>query len=129
ALTARTMWKTGVYSVSRFPGYPLYEIINSVLINTGGWLLSNLFTCLVFLVSIFIFDAILKNLSSRHRILSVVLFVVIPFAAGYISRVLIVKKKGLDYFENVFIKKKAFLLFHAELILMFFFPWKRKGQN
>lgn len=37
--------------------------------------------------------------------LSVILFVVIPFAAGYISRVLIVKKKGLDYFENVFIKK------------------------
>ncbi len=37
--------------------------------------------------------------------LSVLLFVVIPFAAGYISRVLIVKKKGLDYFENVFIKK------------------------
>lgn len=37
--------------------------------------------------------------------LSVVLFVVIPFAAGYISRILIIKKKGLDYFENVFIKK------------------------
>ena len=37
--------------------------------------------------------------------LSVVLFVVIPFAAGYISRLLIVKKKGLDYFENVFMKK------------------------
>jgi len=37
--------------------------------------------------------------------LSVVLFVVIPFAAGYISRLLIVKRKGLDYFENIFIKK------------------------
>ena len=37
--------------------------------------------------------------------LSVILFVVIPFAAGYISRLLIVRKKGLDYFENVFIKK------------------------
>jgi len=37
--------------------------------------------------------------------LSVVLFVVIPFAAGYLSRLFIVKKKGLDYFENVFIKK------------------------
>lgn len=37
--------------------------------------------------------------------LSVILFVVIPFAAGYISRLLIVRKKGLNYFENVFIKK------------------------
>lgn len=37
--------------------------------------------------------------------LSVVLFVVIPFSAGYISRVLIIKKKGIHYFENVFLKK------------------------
>ncbi len=38
-------------------------------------------------------------------ILSVFLFVVIPFIAGYISRVLVINKKGLDYFENVFINK------------------------
>jgi len=37
--------------------------------------------------------------------LSVVLFVVIPFSAGYVSRVLIIKRKGIKYFENVFIKK------------------------
>jgi len=37
--------------------------------------------------------------------LSVVLFVVIPFAAGYISRVLIIKRKGIEYFENVFLPK------------------------
>lgn len=38
-------------------------------------------------------------------LLSVVLFVVIPFAAGYISRTMIIKNKGLDYFENVFLAK------------------------
>ncbi|MFI3210453.1 MAG: ACR3 family arsenite efflux transporter [Peptostreptococcaceae bacterium] len=38
-------------------------------------------------------------------ILSVFLFVVIPFIAGYFSRVIIINKKGLDYFENVFINK------------------------
>jgi ACR3 family arsenite transporter len=38
-------------------------------------------------------------------ILSVILFVVIPFAGGYISRILIVKRKGKKYFEEVFIKK------------------------
>ncbi|WBW96669.1 ACR3 family arsenite efflux transporter [Oceanirhabdus sp. W0125-5] len=37
--------------------------------------------------------------------LSVVLFVVIPFAAGFISRTSIIKNKGKDYFENVFLKK------------------------
>ncbi|SHJ75928.1 ACR3 family arsenite efflux transporter [Paramaledivibacter caminithermalis] len=37
--------------------------------------------------------------------LSVVLFVVIPLAGGYLSRKYIIKNKGLDYFENVFIKK------------------------
>ena len=38
-------------------------------------------------------------------ILSVVLFVVIPLLGGYLSRKYIIKHKGLDYFENVFLKK------------------------
>jgi len=37
--------------------------------------------------------------------LSVVLFIVIPFASGYISRVLIIKRKGIAYFEQVFLPK------------------------
>jgi len=37
--------------------------------------------------------------------MSVVLFVVIPFSAGYISRILIIKRKGIEYFENVFLRK------------------------
>ncbi|MFP4363392.1 MAG: ACR3 family arsenite efflux transporter [Spirochaetia bacterium] len=37
--------------------------------------------------------------------LSVVLFVVIPLAGGYISRRSIIKHRGLEYFENVFLKK------------------------
>lgn len=38
-------------------------------------------------------------------LLSVVLFVIIPFVAGYFSRTMIIKKKGLDYFENEFLSK------------------------
>lgn len=38
-------------------------------------------------------------------ILSVVLFVVIPLILGFLSRKLIIKNKGTDYFENMFIKK------------------------
>lgn len=37
--------------------------------------------------------------------LSVVLFVVIPLAGGVLTRLLIVKSKGTDYFENIFIHK------------------------
>lgn len=38
-------------------------------------------------------------------LLSVVLFVIIPFVAGYFSRTIIIKKKGLEYFENEFLSK------------------------
>ena len=38
-------------------------------------------------------------------LLSVVLFVIVPLLAGIISRSLITKNKGLDYFENVYIPK------------------------
>uniref|UniRef100_UPI003743DF65 ACR3 family arsenite efflux transporter n=1 Tax=Methanimicrococcus blatticola TaxID=91560 RepID=UPI003743DF65 len=38
-------------------------------------------------------------------ILSVVLFVVIPLAAGILTRMYVLKKKGSDYFQNVFLKK------------------------
>lgn len=38
-------------------------------------------------------------------ILSVVLFVVIPLAGGTLTRYLVSKKKGAEYFENVFVKK------------------------
>lgn len=38
-------------------------------------------------------------------IISVVLFVVIPLAGGMLTRYLVTKKKGKDYFENTFVKK------------------------
>ncbi|GKX27560.1 arsenical-resistance protein [Vallitalea longa] len=38
-------------------------------------------------------------------LLSVVLFVVIPLIAGYLSRKYIIKIKGIDYYENIFLKK------------------------
>lgn len=38
-------------------------------------------------------------------ILSVVLFVVIPLWAGIITRLVIIKNKGIEYFNNVFVEK------------------------
>ena len=37
--------------------------------------------------------------------LSVVLFVVIPLIGGVLTRTLVLRKKGLDYFNNTFVKK------------------------
>lgn len=37
--------------------------------------------------------------------LSVILFVVIPLVGGVLTRLLVVKRKGTDYFENIFIHK------------------------
>lgn len=45
-------------------------------------------------------------------LISVVLFVVIPLTAGYITRIMIVKHKGADYFNNVFLPK-----FHSTTII------------
>lgn len=38
-------------------------------------------------------------------IISVFLFVVIPLVAGVITRITVIKKKGMEYFNNVFINK------------------------
>lgn len=38
-------------------------------------------------------------------LLSVVLFVVIPLGAGVLTRIGVVKRKGIEYFNNVFVKK------------------------
>ncbi len=38
-------------------------------------------------------------------VLSVVLFIVIPLAGGYLSRTFVINNKGKDYFEQVFLKK------------------------
>jgi len=38
-------------------------------------------------------------------ILSVVLFVVIPLVGGILTRIIVTKKKGLEHFENTFLKK------------------------
>lgn len=38
-------------------------------------------------------------------ILSTILFVVIPLVLGYVTRTIVIKNKGKDYFENIFLKK------------------------
>ncbi len=37
--------------------------------------------------------------------LSVLLYIVIPFAAGYLSRIWLIRRKGIEWFDNVFMKR------------------------
>ena len=60
--------------------------------------------------------------------LSVLLFVVIPLAGGWISRVFIIKKKGLAYFEKAFIPKFDHITI-AGLLLTLIIIFSFQGQT
>ncbi len=64
--------------------------------------------------------------------LSVFLFVVIPLSAGVISRNVIIKKKGDEYFKNTFIKKFnniTVLGLLLTLVIIFSFQGERISNN
>ena len=50
ASAAGKLWTSGQYTVSRFPGYPLHEIISAPLVGVGGCTFSNAGTLLATLV-------------------------------------------------------------------------------
>ncbi|MDP2792344.1 MAG: ACR3 family arsenite efflux transporter [Rectinemataceae bacterium] len=79
-------------------GDPAYTVIQ-VAIND-----------LVILIAFVPIVSFLLGVSNVHvpldtLILSVVLFVVIPLSLGYLTRHYLVKRRGLEWFENVFCKK------------------------
>ncbi|MBI4419177.1 MAG: hypothetical protein HY563_10395 [Ignavibacteriales bacterium] len=48
AFVSQRLWETGEYSVSRFPGYPLHEILSAPLVAAGGAPASNVGSLLAF---------------------------------------------------------------------------------
>ncbi|MDZ7671752.1 MAG: ACR3 family arsenite efflux transporter [Halanaerobiales bacterium] len=57
-------------------------------------------------------------------LLSVVLYIVVPLAAGYISRKYLIRNKGIEWFENVFLEKLSnftIIGLLATLIILFSF--------
>ena len=87
------------------------------------------------LVILFAFVPIVKFLLGVNQITvpydtliySVVLFVVIPLAGGYISRVQLIKHKGVEWFENVFLKiLKPVTVFGLLLTLIIIFAFQGK---
>ncbi|KPK73812.1 hypothetical protein AMJ87_00405 [candidate division WOR_3 bacterium SM23_60] len=55
-----------VYHASRFPGYPVPEFINALVIDFG-WLATNSLTALVSTISIIVFARILRTLRYRYQ--------------------------------------------------------------
>lgn len=65
-------------------------------------------------------------------LLSTVLFVVIPLALGFLTRTLVIRKRGLDYLEGTFIKKFnniTILGLLLTLIIIFSFQGERILSN
>ena len=65
-------------------------------------------------------------------VLSVVLFVVIPLLAGILTRITVIKKRGSDYFNNVFVNKFNSLTtigLLLTLIILFSFQGKTILEN
>ncbi len=66
-----------VYTVSRFPGSPFYEITSSLLIG-GGWIATNAATMIISFIAVIIFGKILKLLSINNRSLLLITFAFTP---------------------------------------------------
>ena len=72
ARAAASIHRTGVYEASRFPGYPLYEYLSSLVIPFGGATLSNILTCCAGLAALFVWYRIVRR-SNNWKILLVAL--------------------------------------------------------
>lgn len=99
-----------IYHTSRFPGYPLPEYVNSLVINYG-WLATNSLTMILTLISVLVFARVLKELEVENKGLIVITFAFLPII--WINSVI-----TMDYMWAVtfiilswyFIIKKRYLL-------------------
>lgn len=78
AKTALTLWNDGVYHVSRFPGFPVYEFIQTPIIALGGSVASNISSLCMFLVSLIVLRKILHRWNVPHSDLTLVAFAFLP---------------------------------------------------
>ncbi len=73
AAVGKTFWETGNYEVSRFPGYPLHEIITGPFVLFGGSFLSNISTLIAALILIVVWNRFVQKESKSPRILTLLL--------------------------------------------------------
>jgi hypothetical protein len=76
AFVADNLWKTGSYQVSRFPGYPLFEITTAPVVELGRnldppyrALYSNAAALLATLILILVWERIVRRSSNRPKLL------------------------------------------------------------
>ncbi len=77
ARTARNIAETGVYDISRFPGYPVQEYICSLFYNGYAWRL-NLLTALFSTIAILFFALTLKAWKFRNVFLAAAALAFVP---------------------------------------------------
>jgi hypothetical protein len=65
------------YVVSRFPGYPFYEIVNALFIG-GGWIATNVATMAVSFIDVMIFAKILNIFKIKNKAVLVLTFAFMP---------------------------------------------------
>jgi hypothetical protein len=66
-----------IYHPSRFPGYPLPEYVNSIIINYG-WVATNTLTLILSLISVIVFAKILNELKIKNKGLIVITYAFLP---------------------------------------------------
>jgi hypothetical protein len=69
AYVGKTFWETGAYEVSRYPGYPLHELITGPFVILGGAAASNTATLIAGLVLILVWYEIVRRESSSPMLL------------------------------------------------------------
>jgi len=77
ASSASRLWTTGEYQVSRYPGYPLHEIISAPLVALGGAAASNGATLIVALLLLAIWNRIALR-EARHPAILVITLALTP---------------------------------------------------
>ncbi len=77
ANVASYLARTGIYSVSRAPGYPLFELACALLIHQSHWFL-NLLTCLFSLAAFVLFTLILRRLGHKDWLICGTAFAMTP---------------------------------------------------
>lgn len=66
-----------IYTVSRYPGYPFYEIFNSLLIS-GGWIFTNTATAVISFMALILFGKILTLFEIENKALLILTFAFFP---------------------------------------------------
>jgi hypothetical protein len=78
AKTALMLWNEHVYHVSRFPGFPVYEFIQTPIIALGGSIGSNVSSLFIFLLSLILFRRLIQHWNTPNGDLVLLAYAFLP---------------------------------------------------